>query len=207
MDVYELLIYHFELVKIVFLDKSMMDMWVKLNGISEYKTEKFVNYLLHIKDDFFNNHRLLNKHKNEKNCFSKIIKISYKLSELLEEYECHYYGHLLTDQFYKLQNILSNFQQASGKQLKDFTEETKNIDYLKSYDNPINRELKNNKALELFFVRKIFLYFKHNFQKPFHKLNSNIVNLIFNSNYIDNDIIKLTQKLSKQYDDSSVQII
>lgn len=181
----------------VITSQLMEELWLSLNKISPEKTERFARELLGIENDFGGGLRLYFKHKEEKNCFEKILKKTEELQDLMEEYECHFYGHMVTDDFFNLQKNIDTFKEASTKELENFEQETKDISYLFSDLYPITREFKKDKALPIFFARKISLFLQKEFEKPFNKDVADMVNLMFKTEYIDNDIIKMTKPMKK----------
>ncbi len=179
----------------IITSQLMEELWLSLNKISPEKTERFARELLGIENDFGGGLRLYFKHKEEKICFEKILKKTEELQDLMEEYECHFYGHMVTDDFFNLQKNIDAFRETSTKELDNFEQETKDISYLFSDLYPITREFKKEKALSIFFVRKISLYFQKEFGKPYNNYVAEMVNLMFQTSYIDNDIIKIAKPM------------
>ncbi|MCM1264648.1 MAG: hypothetical protein NC200_00485 [Candidatus Gastranaerophilales bacterium] len=168
-DVYAMMVEYFNLVLPIFTDVQTKDMWIKLNKISSAKTENFINYIFFIANDFDGAISLYQKHLNEKECFIKILQKISELEELLEEYECHFYGHMLSEEFEPLKEKLQQFKEQSIPLLEDFQNETNNISYMNSNWRPITREYKSENALPIFFARKLSLYFKKEFNKPYNR--------------------------------------
>ena len=51
--------------------------------------------------------------------------------------------------------------------------------------------------LPVFFVKKISLFFKQEFHKPFNRYVAEIISLLFDKHYSENDIIKITKTINK----------
>lgn len=196
-DVYAMMVEYFNLVIPIFIDAGMKEIWLKLNKISNSKTEKFISYIFHIANDFEGAISLYNKHLNEKECFNNILQKINELEELLEEYECHFYGHMLTEEFEPLKEKLQIFKEKGIPLFENFKEMTNNISYISSDWRPITREYKSETALPIFFARKISLFFKQEFKKPYNRYVAEIVSLLFDKHYSENDIIKITKPINK----------
>lgn len=197
IDVYAMMVEYFKLVLPIFIDAQTKDMWLKLNKISSVKTEKFINYIFLIANDFDGAISLYQKHLSEKECFIKILQKIDELEELLEEYECHFFGHMLSEEFEPLKEKLQQFKEQSIPLLEDFQNETNSISYINSDWRPITREYKSENALPIFFARKLSLYFKKEFNKPYNRYVAEIISLLFDKHYSENDIIKITKPINK----------
>lgn len=195
-DCYELLIGHFNFILPVFISPSMKEMWLKLDKISSEKTEKFVQEIFFIQNNFEGAVSMYYKHISERKCFEKILQKTEELQELLSEYH-GYYGHIYTKQFDILEKNIKKFQEKSIPKLQQFKECTKNISYLNSGYQPITREFQSDSALPVFFAKKISLYFKKEFGKPFNRYVAEIISLLFDKHYSENDIIKITKPINK----------
>lgn len=201
-DSYAYQVEMFERILPLYMDDSMKEMWSNLNKISKEKTISFAGCFFMIENGFDGAVAMCLKHRNEKECFNRLLKQVTKLKDIMEEYSCHYYGHMITDEFNKLEELLPLFQEKSIKELEDFKKETKDISYLVSDICPVTREFQNETALQIFFIRKISSAFRDVFKKPFNKYVADIINLIFLTSYIDNDIIKITKYKTKNENSS-----
>lgn len=197
IDVYAMMVEYFNFILPIFIDTEMKEMWLKLNKTSNYKTENFVNYIFLIANDFDGAISLYHKHLDEKECFINILQKINELEELLEEYECHFYGHMFSEEFEPLKEKLQQFKEKSLPLLEDFQNETNSISYINSDWRPISREYKSKNALPIFFARKLSLYFKKEFNKPCNRYVAGIISLLFDKHYSENDIIKITKPINK----------
>lgn len=195
-DSYKLLLGYFKLVLPIFIDPCLKEMWLKLDKISSKKTEKFVQVIFLIQNNFESAIIMYYKHIAEKKCFEKILQKTEELQELFEEYR-NYYGHMYTTQLDILENAIDRFQKKSKPKLQNFEEHTKNISYLNSDYHPVTREFKSESALPVFFAKKISLFFKQEFNKPYNRYVAEIVSLLFDKHYSENDIIKITKPINK----------
>ncbi len=196
-DFYFFMTAYFIRVLPIFINPYMKEMWLKLNKISPEKTEQFIMRMLIMENDFQGALSLYFKHIGEKNCFNKILTKTEEIKDLLEEYQYHFYGHMITNEFFELEKIIKSFQKKSIKKLKVFEEDTKDISYLFSSWRPITREYQSEKALPIFFARKIALYFREEYNKPYNAYVAEIVSLIFDKTYSENEIIKMTKPIKK----------
>ena len=195
-DSYKLLVGYFTFVLPVFIDPSMKEMWLKLDKISDETTKKFAQAILLMQNEFEGAISMYYKHIAEKECFAKILKKCQELQELICEYH-GYYGHMYTTQLDILENAIDRFQKKSTQKLQKFEECTKDISYLNSDYHTITREFQSDSALPVFFVKKISLFFKQEFHKPFNRYVAEIISLLFDKHYSENDIIKITKTINK----------
>src|SRR5574344_1397780 len=107
----------------LYTDNSMKEMWLALNAISEEKTTSFAGSFFMLENGFDGAVSMYLKHKNERECFNRLLKQAEKLKDTMEEYSCHYYGHMITKEFNKLEKLLPVFKEKSIKELKEFEKE------------------------------------------------------------------------------------
>ena len=195
-DVFKRMLVYLKLSLPAFENKKLLEHWKKLNKLSSSQTEEFIKQLTwNISHDYDWIVSLANKHTKEIHHGKYIQKHCAELVNLIENYQNLYFGHFITDEFNKFYKSLTKFIPDLESSIKDF--ETDRIGSYKSTLWPINREYRSQNAKSLFFARKIYFFFKKNFKKPLHNINADFVNTIFETNYTENDIIKMVKDFKK----------
>lgn len=190
IDIYTLQVDYFNKVKNVFIDSRMNDLWSKLYEISPGAAVGFARELLYIENCYDGGLGLNHKHENEIKSYNKVIKLTEQLYDALEEYQCHYYGHMLQDNHDTLMDTLLKFKNDSKQSLADFEAVKNNRDPSVINHWPFTRKRRDENSLAIFFARKIFLYFKKHFGKPMHNNIAEVIEVIFNISYDENQIVK-----------------
>lgn len=195
-DVFKRMVFYLKLSLPALEKESLLIHWKKLNNLSNAGSENFIKQLTwDISHDYDWILSLINKHNNEIDHGKYIKKHCEELINLMENYQTLYFGHFITDKFTKLRNHLIKFIPDIELSIKEF--ETERIESYKSSLWPITREYNSQDAKPLFFARKIYFFFKKNFEKPMHNINADFVNAIFKTNYTENDIIKMVKNFKK----------
>lgn len=178
-----------------FRDGTVKKNWQEIYEESPAVARRFAHHLLHIENDFDGAVRMYQKHKNEKECCTEMIQKAKALYDIMEEYHCHYYGHMLQENHHDIMEILKTLWENSQQALNEFQDETGDISYLFSDHFPITREFRAKEALPVFFCRKMSLFFLQEFGKPKHKAVADFINAIFDLPYSENEVTKLARKL------------
>lgn len=178
-----------------FQENTLKENWQELYAESAPLTLEFAHYLLKIENDFDGAVSMYQKHRNEKECGAKMIQKAKELHDLMEEYHCHYYGHILQDNHHDLMDKLKKFGENSEQALNEFQVETGDVSYLFSARAPITREFRTQEAVPVFFARKMSLFFMQKFGKPKHRVVADFINVMFDVQYSENEVIKLARKL------------
>ncbi len=186
-----------KLLPVFTTDSEIKRMWQSLDKISPEKTEKLVYVLFQMDSDFQIAINMYHKHKDEKKCFNKILSSINEAKDLMEEYQCHFYGHMITDEFIQLQKDIEKFNVVSLEELEIFEQQTKDISYLFTDLAPVTREYKAKTALQVFYTRKLLLFFENEFGKSYYDYIAEIISIIFDRTYETSDIIKITKPIKQ----------
>jgi hypothetical protein len=174
---------------------TIRKVWQELYEESAPLTQRFARHLLQIENDFDGAVSMYQKHRNEKEYCAAMIQKAKELHDLMEEYQCHYYGHMLQKNHHRIMKNLKKFWKDSQQALSEFQDETGDISYLFSDHAPITREFRAKEALPVFFSRKMSLFFTQEFGKPKHKIVADFINVMFDVQYSENEVTKLARRL------------
>lgn len=194
-DMYPHFVTYFNRVKPAFIKSDMKPVWEKLYNESPKATLDFVNVLLRIENKFYGGVRLIEKQKDEVKSYKRVIQKAEAFLDAMEEYKCHYYGHMLQDNHDGVVNIMTEFKVNSIQSLEEFKQDREDEPFFCDYW-PITRNYKADNALAIFFVRKIYSFFQDEFQKPMHNIVAKLVNAMFDTAYQENEIIKFVGVLN-----------
>lgn len=158
VGIYDQMVCIAERVSRLLLEPGVNEIWRSLYVINHAAMERFIFTLFSIERDYYHALGLIQKQQNEKMCYEKVIEQAQKLRDIMEEYECHYYGHMLQDNHFDLMDTLNDFIKKSETSLADFEPNTPQSIFCKLW--PLSRKTQNEDALRVFFIRKIYLSFK-----------------------------------------------
>jgi hypothetical protein len=181
---------YFDLCKPLFVEKMIVEqIWIKLNKISIQKTTQFVNdlfillemcYLKSKEHPLVNDKELQNYEKIE----NKLKLLEKVLNEAEENESLLFYSY--HKDYKKLLNSINEFRQVLSKPLMLLTYDSNTLINDKGSKN------KNGKAI--FFAQKVRILLKKYYNKKLNKINSLVVDSIFNVYYSENEITKFCNK-------------
>lgn len=189
-DVYSLFVHYFTRVIVVFTDNRMQTIWNKLNTFSGDAAKDFARVLFFIENAYDGALTLIDKHKDEIKSYKKVIALAEQLHDAMEEYSCHYYGHMTQNNHAEIMDDLKLFRIDSIRSLDEFIQYTRSDSYMSASYWPITRKCHGDKSLAIFFIRKIYHFFQRNFGKPMYNDIAHIIDVIFKLPFNENDIIK-----------------
>lgn len=190
VDMYPAFVKYFNRLKPAYTSENLKDFWLSLYKESPEKTINFSSYLSRVENEYDGAIRLLYKHRAEIVTCERMLKEALKLYETMEEYACHYFGHMLQKNHSKLMEELAKFQKKTKKDLREFKKHCKGESYLFDDGWLLSRQHKSKNSLAIYFTRKIYLYFQKHFGKPMYNEISLILNATFKTNYTANEVLK-----------------
>lgn len=205
IDLYALIVSYFERIKPIFSDETLIPIWNNLYKKSPEATLTLVHKLLKIENDYEHAMKLQYKHREEIKHGKKMLREAKKISQTMTEHITNFYGHMLPDNSEKMLETLSEFIRDSRIRHANFKEHIKSDEYLFSDYWPISRKHKTEKALMIFFIRKIYHHFYTTFGSPMCRYIAEIIRAIFGAYYSDNEIIKFCNAMKFPSDDSLIK--
>jgi hypothetical protein len=197
-DLYSYLIRCFNRTQIIFTDNKMKELWGFLYKKSPSITVDFAKlFFFNLENDYDGATTMLDKHQAEIKSSEKIIKLAEKLYAEMESHRFWFYGHTVQDNHDDLAEELKNLRTNMLHDLNLFKEHIKSESYMFGSHWPITRKNKSDKALAIFFIRKIYAYFLEQFDKPMYNHIATIINIIFSTDYNENDVTKFSDILKK----------
>ncbi len=194
-DMWPQLVNEFMQVHPWFVAPAMKPVWDKIVKKHPNKVSELTRYLLRIPNDFVGATRLIYKHHDEVKSCERMIAKAKKLADAMEEYQCHYFGHMLFERHNELFDELGAMIASCSEKLKEFQKDRTPQSY-SSPDNPITRELRTESTMPVFFARKLSIFFREHFKKPMNDTVADMVNLIFSTTYTENNIVKFVKTTS-----------
>ncbi|KTD54916.1 hypothetical protein Lsai_2508 [Legionella sainthelensi] len=202
-DFYSMLVFNFKRLIPLFTNSRMQPIWADLCNHSIEITIEFIRSLFCYENHYDGGIRLLEKQNDEIQSCKRMIKQTEKLHDAMEEYQCHYYGHMIQDNHNELMELLVKFKDKTVKSLGEFKESPLDGTKLFSEHWPMTRKCTGENALAIFFSRKIYYFFQTKFNKPMYNYIAEIVGVIFNCSFSDNQIIKLCKVMKPFICDNS----
>ena len=190
VDMYMQELGYFKKYIIAFTDESLKDLWTSLYNISEDKTLSLAREIMSMENYYGGAIGLYNKHKNEIKSCKKLLNNAKKLMDSMEEYQCHYFGHMLQENHQEIYELLEEFYTNTENDLKDFENEMGGLEDYASDLWPVSREYNSDNALPIYCIRALTIFFMSNFNKPMYSYTEQLVNTIFDTEFIENEIIK-----------------
>ncbi len=189
-DLYPYYARNFQMLQSLFTDRRMRPIWEKLSKISEEKTKEFISHLFKFENDYDGGMSLVEKHRGEIKSCQRMLDVTQKLLDAMEEYHCHYYGHMLQDNFHDIMATLEVFKKDTAISLEEFKQTSQDASKLFSRHWPMTRKSNMENALAIFFVKKIFLFFQEAFKDPMYNFIAEIISTIFQFDLEENQVIK-----------------
>jgi hypothetical protein len=140
---------------------------------------------------------MLDKHQAEIKSSEKIIKLADQLQAEMESHRSWFFGHTVQENHDDLAVDLKNLRKNMLHDLELFKEHIKSESYMFGSPWPITRKNKTDTALAIFFIRKIYTYFLEQFGKPMYNHIATIINIIFSTDYNENDVTKFSDIIKK----------
>ncbi len=191
-DYYPSRIKYLNRVQGMFTKKEMKSFWDKLCQESVPKTLDFIILLLSIENNFNNAIRKKDYiYEKELKKGEEVIKIMDELIYALNEGEFNCFKQLNTvEGFYDIQKFLPKFKAAFSAKYEEVKKSYRNIPFdPERY--PLTRKYKESNSLAIAFIRSIHAFFMKNFGKPMYSDIALISEIVFQTSYIENYIVKL----------------
>ena len=204
LGIYGTLANCFNRIKLALITPIMKPIWCDLYKENPEKTLMLFFCLLQIENDFDHGLGLRVKHENEIKSTQKIPGLAQKLIDTMEE-NYRYYGHMQTENFGVIFELLIAFKKDTEKLINGFRESIKEKDYLFCDHWPIGRKHNAENSLAIFFIRKLYQFFATEFGSPKYSAIETIVNVIFGTEYTENHVIKYTTTMRKLACDDSLE--
>lgn len=204
-DGYSLLVKRFNKIKSIFTHNDMNDIWLDLYKKSPELSTKLVYTLLQIENDFDHINTLIAKHKGEIASSRSIIKHVSKLITALKNDHYWYYGHMQLQNENEYYELLKQYKQGRIDNLNAFIEDSKKEKSISDSHWPLSRKREAENALSIFFIRKLYVFFKKTYKKPMYKYVTVMVNTAFNTTYTENEIIKFCRPVKINFSDDSAK--
>lgn len=186
-QLYSSFVQYFNRIKAALTDPSLRKFWESIYIKSSEGTVIFVKEFFKMEWDFYclhiikgENKNLMIEHKKLINAARKLVK-NFNQSALVQKSQ---------DELVRTaeERILSSEAALQKCKISDMSP---------SKHWPYTRKKKSKKALPIFFIRRLVISFRENFNRPMHREVCNIVNIIFNTNYIETEVITLTKNTMK----------
>jgi|GEM_PF-3972329 len=176
-------------------------------GIAKKSTPSIItaNAIRLFQSDFYHGLHLRNKHINELKSSEKIVNITPKLVDAMNENN-NYYGHMQAENFNDIYELLKTFKNETTDLICDFKEHIKEKNYLFSEHWPIGRKHDTENSLAIFFIRKLYHFFSTEFNNSKYAFIETIVNTIFKTTFTENLIIKHTVSMRNLQSEDSLEI-
>lgn len=204
LGIYSNLTNTFNKIKPALVNPQMEQIWITLHKENPEKSLKLVYCLLQIENDFDHGLGLRIKHINELKSAKKMSQLTQSLIDAMED-NCNYYGHMQTENFNTIYESLKNFKCKTDEMIDDFKGQISERDYLFCQHWPIGRKHDAENSLAIFFIRKLYHFFSVEFSSPKYSVIEKIVNIIFDTSYTENHIIKYTASMRELTCDDSIE--
>lgn len=189
-DMYPVMVEYFERIKPIFINPEMEFIWGDLCNKSVKSATRFASEVNLYENHYDGGIGLIEKKKDEIKCCKRMIKTTQQLYDVMEEYYCHYYGHMLQEKHFEIMELLKQFKEDTLDSLTEFQKEPIDGSMLFSNHWPMTRKCIGENGLTIFFIRKIYYFFQTEFGKPMYNNIAEIIQAIFKIPFDENHIIK-----------------
>lgn len=181
-----------EIMKHAFTDPCVQHVWESLYKVSPEKTVLFAKELLKFKTSFETKVENAWIDKDERERFTKITQKVNQLLVMLKEYEEYSYGHLTDDEHLPLVDALDRFLLNTHRPQYEFKLHIEESADLKKSYSALGRQYKNKqKAMPIFFTRRICEFFIAEFGNGRFADISNLICIMFDAQYDESRIRKI----------------